>query len=126
MRTHCRSAPLMWRSGHSTCKCPPGLPLTLVHLTADSSADWHTHPHIHPRSPAVLRVLTERDMENSATLTHQKRKLTKLKDALSALAQRHAETEARDRKRNEELTEEYRRITQHYRDLQVCIFFSSL
>lgn len=33
------------------------------------------------------RVLTERDMENSATLAHQKRKLTKLKDALSALVQ---------------------------------------
>ncbi|CAN0274696.1 unnamed protein product, partial [Discosporangium mesarthrocarpum] len=33
------------------------------------------------------RVLTERDMENGATLTHQKRKLTKLKDALSALVQ---------------------------------------
>ncbi|KAG5186134.1 sperm tail-domain-containing protein [Tribonema minus] len=64
------------------------------------------------------RVLTERDMENSATLAHQKRKLTKLKDALSALAARHAETEARDRRRNEELTEEYRRVTRHYRDLQ--------
>lgn len=33
------------------------------------------------------RVLTERDMENSATLAHQKRKLTKLKDALSGLMQ---------------------------------------
>lgn len=33
------------------------------------------------------RVLTERDMENSATLSHQKRKLTKLKDALSGLVQ---------------------------------------
>ena len=38
------------------------------------------------------RVLTERDMENSATLAHQKRKLTKLKDALSALVQRYQET----------------------------------
>lgn len=33
------------------------------------------------------RVLTERDMENTATLSHQKRKLTKLNDALSALVQ---------------------------------------
>ena len=33
------------------------------------------------------RVLTERDMENSATLSHQKRKLSKLKDALSGLVQ---------------------------------------
>lgn len=33
------------------------------------------------------RVLSERDMENSATLSHQKRKLNKLKDALSGLMQ---------------------------------------
>ena len=33
------------------------------------------------------RVLTERDMENNATLSHQKRKLTKLKDALSGVVQ---------------------------------------
>ncbi|CAM9946191.1 unnamed protein product, partial [Phaeothamnion confervicola] len=64
------------------------------------------------------RVLTERDAENSATLAHQKRRLTKLKDALSALVQRHAETDARDRRRNDELTEDYRRITRQYKDLQ--------
>ena len=64
-------------------------------------------------------MLTERDMENSATLTHQKRKLTKLKDALSALVQRYQETDARDKRRNEELTDEYKRITRQYKDLQV-------
>ncbi|CAN0230231.1 unnamed protein product, partial [Ectocarpus sp. 13 AM-2016] len=53
------------------------------------------------------RVLTERDIENSATLSHQKRKLTKLKDALSGLVQRYQETDTRDKKRNEELTEEF-------------------
>ena len=57
-------------------------------------------------------------MENSATLAHQKRKLTKLKDALSALVQRYQETDARDRRRNDELTEEYRRLTRQYKDLQ--------
>ncbi|CAM9539637.1 unnamed protein product [Pylaiella littoralis] len=64
------------------------------------------------------RVLTERDMENSATLSHQKRKLTKLKDALSGLVQRYQETDTRDKKRNEELTEEFRRITKQYNDMQ--------
>eukprot|EP00903_Cladosiphon_okamuranus_P013611 g12676.t1 len=64
------------------------------------------------------RVLTERDMENSATLSHQKRKLTKLKDALSGLVQRYQETDTRDKKRNEDLTEEFRRITKQYNDMQ--------
>lgn len=43
------------------------------------------------------RVLTERDMENSATLSHQKRKLTKLKDALSGLVQVRRREFSRDR-----------------------------
>jgi dynein regulatory complex protein 1 len=64
------------------------------------------------------RVLTERDMENCATLTHQKRKLTKLKDSLNTLVTRYQESDGRDRKRNDELTEEYRRITRQYKDLQ--------
>ncbi|CAM9689132.1 unnamed protein product [Ascophyllum nodosum] len=64
------------------------------------------------------RVLTERDMENNATLSHQKRKLTKLKDALSGVVQRYQETDARDRRRNGELTDDYRRITKQYKDMQ--------
>ncbi|CAM9509628.1 unnamed protein product, partial [Chrysoparadoxa australica] len=64
------------------------------------------------------RVLTERDMENSATLAHQKRKLTKLKDALSALVQRYQETDLRDKRKNVELADDYRRITRQYKDLQ--------
>jgi len=64
------------------------------------------------------RVLTERDMENTATLAHQKKKLTKLKDALNALTQRFHENDARDRRRNDDLTDEYRRITKQYKDLQ--------
>merc|ERR1711865_1318496 len=35
------------------------------------------------------RVLTERDMENSATLTQQKRKLARLKDALANYIQKY-------------------------------------
>ncbi|KAG7388836.1 hypothetical protein PHYPSEUDO_011670 [Phytophthora pseudosyringae] len=64
------------------------------------------------------RVLTERDMENSATLSQQKRKLARLKDALATLTAKYNQTDARDRHQNEELTEEYRRLTKQYRDLQ--------
>jgi dynein regulatory complex protein 1 len=64
------------------------------------------------------RVLTERDMENSATLNQQKRKLTRLKDALSNLMQRYTQQDAESRHKNQELTEEYRRITKQYKDLQ--------
>ncbi|RLN97325.1 hypothetical protein BBJ28_00003424, partial [Nothophytophthora sp. Chile5] len=64
------------------------------------------------------RVLTERDMENSATLSQQKRKLARLKDALGTLTTKYNQTDARDRHLNQELTEEYRRLTKQYRDLQ--------
>ncbi|OQR98824.1 hypothetical protein ACHHYP_07845 [Achlya hypogyna] len=64
------------------------------------------------------RVLTERDMENSATLSQQKRKLGRLKDALSALIQKYTQTDTAQRHQNTELTEEYRRITKQYKDLQ--------
>ncbi|ETW03088.1 hypothetical protein H310_05515 [Aphanomyces invadans] len=64
------------------------------------------------------RVLTERDMENSATLNQQKRKLSRLKDALSGLIQKYTQTDAQQRHQNTELTEDYRRITKQYKDLQ--------
>ena len=64
------------------------------------------------------RVLTERDNENSNTLNQLKRKQNKLKDMLSAIVQKYHDTDTRDRKKNDELTEEYRRITKQYRDLQ--------
>ncbi|EGZ14350.1 hypothetical protein PHYSODRAFT_317057 [Phytophthora sojae] len=64
------------------------------------------------------RVLTERDMLNSATLSQQKRRLSRLKDALATLIAKYNQTDARDRHQNEELTEEYRRLTNQYLDLQ--------
>jgi dynein regulatory complex protein 1 len=64
------------------------------------------------------RVLTERDNENSNTLQQLKRKQTKLKDTLSALMTRYHEMDARDRKKNDELTDQYRSITKQYKDLQ--------
>jgi dynein regulatory complex protein 1 len=50
-------------------------------------------------------------MENTATLAHQKKKLSKLKDALNSLVARFHESDTRDRRRNDDLTDEYRRIT---------------
>mmetsp|Transcript_21133 Transcript_21133/g.39269 ORF Transcript_21133/g.39269 Transcript_21133/m.39269 type:complete len:795 (+) Transcript_21133:292-2676(+) len=64
------------------------------------------------------RVLTERDMENSATLGQQKRKLARLKDALSSLTTKYHNTDSKYKQENMELTEEYRRITKQYKDLQ--------
>jgi hypothetical protein len=60
----------------------------------------------------------QRDMENSATLAQQKRKLTRLKDGLSNLIQRYNTTDQKYKARNMELTDEYRRITKQYKDLQ--------
>jgi len=65
------------------------------------------------------RVLTERDAENSATLQQLKRKQTKLKETMSTLTTKYRDTEERDRKKNDELTEAYRAITKQYKDLQV-------
>ncbi|KAL0587613.1 hypothetical protein ABG067_002909 [Albugo candida] len=64
------------------------------------------------------RVLTERDMENSATLSQLKRKLTRFKETLSLLRTKYNQSETRDRQQNQVLTEEFRRTTKQYRDLQ--------
>nr|CCA19925.1 conserved hypothetical protein [Albugo laibachii Nc14] len=64
------------------------------------------------------RVLTERDMENSATLSQLKRKLTRFKDTLSTLRAKYNQSETRDRQNNQQLTEDFRRTTKQYRDLQ--------
>jgi dynein regulatory complex protein 1 len=64
------------------------------------------------------RVLTERDNENTSTLQKQKKKLTKIKDDLSKIVSKYHKDDARDRKKNEDLSEEYRRITKQYKDLQ--------
>jgi dynein regulatory complex protein 1 len=58
-----------------------------------------------------FRVLSERDTENTSTLQKQKKKLTKIKDDLSRVVLKYHEFDARDKKKNEELSEDYRRIT---------------
>eukprot|EP00949_MAST-11_sp_MAST-11-sp1_P001373 g1373.t1 len=64
------------------------------------------------------RVLTERDMENSATLSTQKRRLARLKEALANLVQKYTQSDTKHKQLNQELTDEYRRITKQYKDLQ--------
>ena len=64
------------------------------------------------------RVLTERDMENSATLSQQKRKLARLKDALTNQIQKYHSQDSEHKAENQLLTEDYRRITKQYKDLQ--------
>jgi len=64
------------------------------------------------------RVLTERDMENSTTLAQQKRKESRLKDALANYIQKYNTQDTKHKQINQELTDEYRRITKQYKDLQ--------
>ena len=59
-----------------------------------------------------------RDGENRTTQIQQKRKLAKLREAQAAIMQRHAEAEKKFKAKNAELTEEYRRVTKQYKELQ--------
>ena len=52
------------------------------------------------------RVLTERDMENTATLQQQRRRLMRLKDTLSNLMTKYKTNDSKFRQENVELTEE--------------------
>jgi dynein regulatry complex protein 1 len=64
------------------------------------------------------RVLTELDVEKSAELARYKRRLTKLKDQLSHFVTKFHEMETADNKMNNDLTEDYRRLTSKYKNLQ--------
>ena len=64
------------------------------------------------------KVLTERDLENSNTLTNMKKRANRLRDALSNILSKYHENDAREKKRNELLTEDFRRLTVNYRELQ--------
>ena len=61
-------------------------------------------------------------MENSTTLAQQKRKPARLKDALANYIQKYNTQDAKHKHENQELTDEYRRITKQYKDLQVSQF----
>lgn len=64
------------------------------------------------------RVLTELDVEKNAELSRYKRRLTRLKDQLNHFTARYHEISTADARTNTDLTEDYRRLTQKYKDLQ--------
>lgn len=66
-----------------------------------------------------FRVLTERDQENNSTITQQKRKINRLQDVLSTLMSKYAQTDKKFRMANQDLTDQYRRITDQFKDLQL-------
>ena len=65
-----------------------------------------------------FRVLSERDVENSNTINQQKRKLARLQDNLSSLMAKYTKTDKQYKQENMDLTDEYRRITEQFQDLQ--------
>lgn len=64
------------------------------------------------------RVLVERDHENQSTIQQQKRKIARLRDLLSNLKAKHAEMERHAQDENIKLTEDYKRVTELFKDLQ--------
>lgn len=50
----------------------------------------------------------------------QKRKLSRQRDTLLSLKARYAAQEAKAGEENGKLTEQYRRVTEQFKDLQVC------
>jgi len=65
-----------------------------------------------------FRILSERDMENRVTLQQQRKKLQRLSDQVANLKARYKKNSEMYRRRNKELSEEYNRATQHFKDLQ--------
>jgi dynein regulatory complex protein 1 len=63
-------------------------------------------------------VLEERDAENKQTVEHHRQRLRRLKEALSAHAQKFVKQDTRFRHENAELTDEYKRVTEQFKDLQ--------
>ena len=64
------------------------------------------------------RVLEERDHENQATISQQKRKIARLRDILSSLKAKYGDSDQTFSDENLKLTEEYKRITEQFKDLQ--------
>jgi hypothetical protein len=58
--------------------------------------------------------------ENTATINQQKRKLSRQHDVLSSLKHKYAASDVKASEENSKLTDEYKRITEQFKDLQVC------
>ncbi|KAJ7361796.1 DNA replication checkpoint protein Drc1 [Desmophyllum pertusum] len=65
-----------------------------------------------------FQVLKKRDEENTITKSQQKRKITRLQDVLNNLKQKLAKQEKQYREDNQGLTDDYKRITEQFRELQ--------
>jgi len=65
-----------------------------------------------------FQVLKKRDDENTITKSQQKRKITRLQDVLNALRQKLAKQEKQYKDENAQLSEDYKRITEQFHDLQ--------
>ena len=65
------------------------------------------------------RVLVERDHENQSTMTQQRKKIAKQREALMNLKARYAETEKKLRSENVKLADDHRRATEAFKDLQI-------
>lgn len=65
-----------------------------------------------------FQVLKKRDEENTITKSQQKRKITRMQDVLNGLRQKLAKQEKQYRDENQQLSEDYKRITEQFRDLQ--------
>ena len=65
-----------------------------------------------------MQVLKKRDEENTITKSQQKRKITRLQDNLNNLRLKIGRQEKGYRDENTQLTDDYKRITQQFKDLQ--------
>jgi dynein regulatory complex protein 1 len=65
-----------------------------------------------------FQVLRKRDEENTITKSQQKRKITRLQDVLTNLKVKLAKQEKCYREENQQLTEDYKRIQEQFRELQ--------
>ncbi|KAH9502944.1 DNA replication checkpoint protein Drc1 [Bulinus truncatus] len=65
-----------------------------------------------------FQVLKKRDDENTITKSQQKRKITRLQDVLNGLKQKLEKQEKTYKDENLQLTEDYKRITAQFHDLQ--------
>ncbi|XP_013380975.2 dynein regulatory complex protein 1-like, partial [Lingula anatina] len=65
-----------------------------------------------------FQVLKKRDEENTITKSQQKRKITRLQDVMNTLRIKLAKQEKQFRDENSQLTEDYKRITEQFMELQ--------
>ena len=64
------------------------------------------------------RVLVERDIENQGTIAAQKRRIARQRDLLSGLKAKYTRSDKAAQDENNKFTDEYRRVTEQFKDLQ--------